>query len=241
MNTLPGILGKKLGCTQIFNDDGSVTRVTVVEAGPCVVVRKRTVERDGYTALQLAFGERREKTVNKPGKGYFAKNGVQAKTVSKKGKDVAMLPRVLREMRLSPDEAAKYEVGQTIVASDVLKEGQFIDVSGVSRGRGFSGVFRRHNFAGFVTTHGTHEYKRHGGSIGTNMTPGRTIPGMKMPGQHGNTKTSVLNQSIVKILAEENMVLIRGGIPGARNALVVVRGAVKRRGGKLSEKPAAAK
>ncbi len=228
MNTLPGILGKKLGCTQIFNDDGSVTRVTVVEAGPCVVVRKRTVERDGYTALQLSFGERREKTVNKPGKGYFAKNGVQSTTVSKKGKDVAMLPRVLRELRLSPEEAAKYEVGQTISAMDVLKEGQFIDVSGVSRGRGFSGVFRRHNFKGFVRTHGTHEYKRHGGSIGTNMTPGRTIPGMKMPGQHGNKNHTTLNLKVAKIIADQNLVLIAGSVPGSRNSTVVVRGAIKR-------------
>jgi large subunit ribosomal protein L3 len=227
MNTLPGILGKKLGCTQIFNDDGSVTRVTVVEAGPCVVVRKRTVERDGYTALQLAFGERREKTVNKPTKGYLAKNGVQPKTVTKKGKDVAMLPRVLRELRLTPEEAAKYEVGQTIVAADVLKEGQFIDVSGVSRGRGFSGVFRRHNFAGFVTTHGTHEYKRHGGSIGTNMTPGRTLPGLKMPGQHGNKKHTTLNLKVAKIIPEQNLVLIAGAVPGSRNSTVVVRGAIK--------------
>jgi large subunit ribosomal protein L3 len=228
MNTLPGILGKKLGCTQIFNDDGSVTRVTVVEAGPCVVVRKRTVERDGYTALQLAFGERREKTVNKPNKGYLAKNGVQPKTVTnKKGKDVAMLPRVLREMRLSPEEAAKYEVGQTITASDVLKEGQFIDVSGVSRGRGFSGVFRRHNFAGFVTTHGTHEYTRHGGSIGTNMTPGRTLPGIKMPGQHGNKNHTTLNLKVAKIIPDQNLVLIAGSVPGSRNSTVVVRGAIK--------------
>ncbi len=227
MNTLPGILGKKLGCTQIFNDDGSVTRVTVIEAGPCTVVRKRTMERDGYSALQLSFGLRREKTVNKPNRGYFEKNGVKATTVTKKGKEVAMLPSVLRELRLSPEDAAKFEVGQTINASDVLKDGQFVDVSGMSRGAGFQGVFKRHNFKGFVRTHGTHEYKRHGGSIGTNMTPGRTMPGKKMPGQHGNTRHTTLNLKVAKIIQEENLVLIAGSVPGSRNSTVLVRGAIK--------------
>jgi large subunit ribosomal protein L3 len=231
MNTHPGILGTKLGCTQIFNDDGSVTRVTVIEAGPCVVVRKRTEERDGYSALQLAFGERREKLVNKPLKGYFAKQNVQArKATNKKGKEVSFLPRTLRELRLSADEVAKYQEGQVINIVDVLKEGQFVDVTGTSRGRGFSGVFRRHNFSGFVDTHGTHEYRRHGGSIGTNMTPGRTMPGMRMPGQHGNRRSTTLNLKVAKIIADQNLVLIAGAVPGSRNGTVVVRGAVK--GGK---------
>ncbi|MEI8259816.1 MAG: 50S ribosomal protein L3 [Deltaproteobacteria bacterium] len=228
MNTLPGILGKKLGCTQIFNDDGSVTRVTVVEAGPCTVVRKRTMERDGYTALQLSFGLRREKTVNKPNRGYFEKNGVKTTTVTKKGKEVPMLPSVLRELRLSAEDLAKFEVGQILNASDVLKEGQFIDVCGITRGFGFQGVFKRHNFKGFVRTHGTHEYKRHGGSIGTNMTPGRTMPGKKMPGQKGNARHTTLNLKVAKIVQDQNLVLITGSIPGARNSTVVVRGAVKR-------------
>jgi large subunit ribosomal protein L3 len=228
MNTHPGILGKKLGCTQLFNADGTVTRVTVVEAGPCLVVRKRTVEADGYTAVQLAFGERREKVISKPERGHFAKNGVQPRNVTRKGKEVPLLPRVLRELRLTAEDAAKFEVGQTISAADVLKEGQFVDVAGVTRGRGFSGVFRRHNFAGFVTTHGTHEYKRHGGSIGTNMTPGRTLPGLRMPGQHGNKNRTTLNLKVAKIIPEDNLVLITGAIPGARNSTVVVRGAIKR-------------
>jgi large subunit ribosomal protein L3 len=227
MNTHPGILGKKLGCTQIFNDDGSVTRVTVIEAGPCTIVRKRTVERDGYTALQLSFGERREKTVNKPTRGYLEKNGVQGRKVTRKGKEVTMLPRELRELRLSPEDAAKFEVGQTITAKDVLKEGQFIDVSGVTRGAGFGGVMKRHNFAGFIRTHGTHEYKRHGGSIGTNMTPGRTLPGLKMPGQHGNKNHTTLNLKVAKIIPEQNLLLVAGSVPGSRNSTVVVRGAIK--------------
>lgn len=227
MNTHPGILGKKLGCTQIFNDNGSVTRVTVVEAGPCTVVRKRTVEKDGYSALQLGFGEKRAKLVSKPERGHLEKNGIQARKVTRKGKEVELLPAELRELRLSPEEVARYEVGQAINVADVLKEGQYVDVSGVTRGRGFSGVFRRHHFAGFVSTHGTHEYKRHGGSIGTNMTPGRTLPGLRMPGQHGNARRTVLNLKVARIIPEQNLVLIEGAVPGARNSTVVVRGAVK--------------
>jgi len=231
MNTNPGIVGKKLGCTQLFNDNGTVTRVTVIEAGPCLVVRKRTQAKDKYSALQLAFDERRAKTVNKPTTGYFAKifkdANIPEKKATRKGKEVAMLPRVLRELRLSEEVVAKYEVGQTIQIADVLKEGQFVDVSGITRGRGFSGVFRRHNFAGFVNTHGTHEYRRHGGAIGTNMTPGRTLPGLRMPGQHGNAKRTTLNLKIAKIIPEQNLVLIEGAVPGARNGTVVVRGAIK--------------
>lgn len=228
MNTLPGILGTKLGCTQIFNDNGTVTRVTVVEAGPCLVVRKRTIEKDGYSAVQFALGERRASTVSLPERGDLEKQGVKPRVVkNKRGKEIEYLPRELRELRLSPEEVAKFEVGQTVSAADVLKEGQFIDVTGISRGRGFSGVFRRHHFAGFVTTHGTHEYKRHGGSIGTNMTPGRTMPGKKMPGQHGNKRATVMNLKVAKIITDQNLVLIEGAVPGSRNGTVVVRGAVK--------------
>jgi large subunit ribosomal protein L3 len=228
MNTHPGILGKKLGCTQIFNEDGTVTRVTVIEAGPCTIVRKRTQERDGYSALQLAFGEKREKLVNKPVKGQLAKAGITGRKVkNKKGHEVTLLPRELRELRLSAEEVAKYEVGQTLSVADVLTVGQFVDVTGITRGRGFSGVFRRHNFAGFVDTHGTHEYKRHGGSIGTNMTPGRTLPGLRMPGQHGNTRSTVLNLKVARVIPEQNLVLVTGAVPGPRESTVVVRGAVK--------------
>lgn len=228
MNTHPGLIGKKLGCTQIFGADGNVTRVTVVEAGPCVVVRKRTVEADGYTALQLAFGERREKLVSKAEKGHYDKNGVNPVTrKNKRGTDVSYYPRTMRELRLSEADAAKFNVGQTLNVSDVFKEGQFVDVTGVTVGRGFSGVIRRHHFAGFVSSHGTHEYFRHGGSIGTNMTPGRTMPGKKMPGQHGNRRRTSQNLKVAKVIPEQNLVLITGAIPGANNGVVTVRGAVK--------------
>lgn len=231
MNTHPGLIGKKLGCTQIFGADGNVARVTVIEAGPCVVVRKRTVETDGYSALQLAFGERREKTVSAAEKGHFEKNGVAGVVrKNKRGTDVKYYPRELREIRLSAADVARYEVGQVLAAGDVFKEGQFVDVTGTTVGRGFSGVIRRHHFAGFVSSHGTHEYFRHGGSIGTNMTPGRTLPGLKMPGQHGNRRRTVQNLVVAKILADQNLVLITGAVPGANNGVVTVRGAVK--GGK---------
>jgi large subunit ribosomal protein L3 len=231
MNSNLGLIGKKLGCTQIFDANGNVARVTVIEAGPCLVVRKRTVENDGYVAVQVAFGEKPARLLDKPTRGNFEKNNVQARTVKgKKGKDVEVFPRHLKELRLSAADAARFEVGATISVADVFKEGQLIDVTGTSKGRGFSGVIKRHHFAGFVSTHGTHEYFRHGGSIGTNMTPGRTLPGIKMPGQLGNTRSTVQNIKVVKVIADQNLVLIEGSAPGGENGIVTLRGAVKRRG-----------
>jgi large subunit ribosomal protein L3 len=221
MNQYPGVIGRKVGMTQIFAEDGTVIPCTVVEART-VVVGKRTQARDGYDALILGFGECAEKHVKRPQAGFFKKQAVSAK-------------RTLRELRCAGEYAARFEIGTELKLDEVFTEGQMVDVQGFSRGRGFSGVIRRHNFAGQVSTHGTHEFKRHGGSIGTNMTPGRVLPGMKMPGQHGNKKTSVLNQRVVKVLPDEHLVLIRGGIPGSRNALLVLRGAVKRWGGRPRE------
>lgn len=218
MNQYPGVIGRKIGMTQIFLEDGTVVPCTVVESRP-VVVGKRTRDKDGYDALILGHGARKEKHTTKPLAGQFKKAGVTA-------------ARDVRELRASAEFVAKHELGQAVKLDEVFEPNQFVDVQGVSRGRGFSGVMRRHNFKGAVSTHGSHEYKRHGGSIGTNMTPGRTLPGLKMPGQMGNVTKSVLNQRLVKILPEESLILIRGGIPGAKNSLVYVRGAVKRGGGK---------
>lgn len=218
MNQHPGVIGRKVGMTQIFQQDGTVVPCTVVESRP-VVVGKRTREKDGYDALVLGLGERKDKHTNKPRAGQFKKAGVSAK-------------RVVRELRLDADVVAKYEIGQELKLDDVFEANQVVDVRGVSRGRGFTGVMRRHNFRGGGMSHGAHEYHRHGGSIGTNMTPGRTLPGVGMPGQHGNTRVTVLNQRVVQVLPEESMLLIRGGIPGSKNGLVFVRGAVKRGGGK---------
>lgn len=215
MNTNLGLIGKKLGNTQIFNEDGTVRRVTAIRLGPCKVLGKRTPDVHGYAALQLGFGERREKRVRKPEKGYFDKLGVKA-------------PQVVRELRVPAELLESVEVGQDLRVSDVFREGMFVDVSGSSKGRGYAGVMKRHNFGGAGSVgHGTHEYKRHGGSIGMNMTPGRTLPGKKMAGHYGNKKVTVLNLPVVKLVTDEDILLVEGGVPGPRQGFVTVRGAVK--------------
>ncbi|HEY6460642.1 MAG TPA: 50S ribosomal protein L3 [Polyangiaceae bacterium] len=214
MNTQPGIYGRKLRCTQIFDETGTVKRVTIIEAGPTVVVGKRTVEKDGYTALVLGFDERKEKHTNKALAGYFKKAGQTPK-------------RLLKELRCEAEFAGKFEVGATMKLDEIFTVGQRVDTRGTTRGRGFTGVMRRWNFAGNVTTHGTHEYRRHGGSIGTNMTPGRTLPNLKMGGQYGNETVSMMNVKLARIDAEKHLLMIEGGIPGTDNGIVLVRTAVK--------------
>jgi large subunit ribosomal protein L3 len=215
MNTNPGIYGRKLGSTQYFTEDGTVKRVAVIEAGPVTVVGKRTKEKDGYSALIVGLGERKEKHTSKPRAGIFKKAGVTPQ-------------RTVREIRAQEDFVAKYEVGQTMKLDELFKPGQFVDAQGKTRGRGFTGVMRRWSFAGGVASHGTHEYFRHGGSIGTNMTPGRTLPNLRMPGQYGNETVSVQNLKIARIDVEKHLLLIEGGLPGAKNSLVLVRHAVKK-------------
>lgn len=214
MNKNPGVVGRKVGMTQVIEEDGNVVPCTVV-ATDSTVVGKRTQDKDGYDALIIGFGPRKEKQTNKALAGFFAKAGVSPK-------------RTLIELRCTAEEAAAYEVGAQLSSSEVFAEGQFVDVQATSKGKGFAGVMKRHNFAGAPGAHGTHEYFRHGGSIGTNMTPGRVFKGRKMPGQMGNKTVSVLNQKIVKIVADDNLILVRGGIPGGKNTLVVVRGAIKK-------------
>ena len=226
MNTNPGLIGTKLGNTQIFLDDGEVRRVTAIKAGPCVVVGKRTPAKDGYSALQLGFGSRREKLVSKPEAGAFKKAGVAPQ-------------RVVREFRIDESLLERFEVGQTLGAADIFQDGQFVDVSANSKGRGFTGVMRRHNFAGAGTVgHGTHESKRGGGSIGMATTPGRTVRGQKMAGQYGNKKATILNLRVVKVLSDENIVLVDGGVPGPRNGFLTLKGAIKKASVPLPERPA---
>lgn len=226
MNTNPGLIGTKLGNTQIFLDDGEVRRVTAIKAGPCIVVGKRTPETDGYSALRLGFGTRREKLVPKP----------EAAALQKVGVDPV---RVIREFRVAPELLERFEVGQRLGPGDIFQEGQFVDVSATSKGRGFTGVMKRHNFAGAGTVgHGTHEYKRHGGSIGMNMTPGHTLRGQKMAGQSGNKKATVLNLRVVRVMGDENIILVEGGVPGPRNGIVTLKGAVKKAPVALPEPPA---
>ncbi len=222
MNTNLGLIGKKLGCTQIFAEDGTVTPVTVIEAGPCIVVGKRTADKHGYSALQLGYGKKRAKLVRKPEAGVFSKLGVEP-------------PRVVREFRLPAEVVDSYEVGQTLSAKDVFEVGMKIDVSGTSKGRGFAGVIKRHNFHGAGTdSHGTHEYKRHGGSIGMNMTPGRTLANQKMAGQYGNKRSTILSVKVARVMEDEGLVLVEGGVPGPAGGLVTLRSAVKAKSSKQS-------
>lgn len=216
MNTKPGIFGKKLGMTQLYKEDGTVQRVTVIDTSSLQVIGKRTKEKDGYTAVVFGIVDAKEKHLSKAQQGAFKKANVTAK-------------RTVRELRCEEDFAAKFEIGGPVNLADLFQPGQIVDTQGITRGRGFSGVVRRWSFAGFVQTHGTHEYRRHGGSIGTNMTPGRTLPNLKMPGQYGNETVSVLNLKVARVDAEKNLLMIEGGIPGARNSLVSVRHGVKGR------------
>ena len=214
MNQNFGLIGKKLGNMQVFDKDGTVRRVTAILVGPCVVLAKRTPAEHGYSALVFGFGEQLEKRVNKPVLGFYKK--LERKP-----------SRMQREFRLPADVVAKFEVGQVIKPSEAFEAGQKVDVCGTTRGRGFTGVLRRWSFKGSRDSHGTHEYRRHGGAIGTNMTPGRTFPGLKMPGQYGNERVTTLNLPIVRVLDDEQIVLIEGSVPGSKNGIVTVRGALK--------------
>ncbi|GAC1546864.1 MAG: 50S ribosomal protein L3 [Polyangiales bacterium] len=220
MNQHPGVLGRKLGSTQIFKEDGNVSNCAVIEAAPCVVIAHRTKEKDGYTAVVLGFGKKKASRITKPVAGQFKKSGIEP-------------AQHVKEFRLAAEaDLEGYAVGSTVDLTKIFNVGQYVDVQGKTRGRGFSGVVRRWSFAGFVQTHGTHEYRRHGGSIGTNMTPGRTLPNIKMGGHYGDENLSVLNLKVARIDVERGLLLIEGGVPGSRNSIVYVRGAVKKLGGK---------
>jgi large subunit ribosomal protein L3 len=217
-----GLIGKKLGMTQIF-EDGNRIPVTVLELGPNTIVQKKLPDsKDGYGAIQIGFGEKEHRKVNKPMTGHF------------KRADVKPL-RELCELRVNEaDKLAEFEVGQELKA-DVFAAGDWVDITGTSIGKGFAGVMKRWNHKGAKTkTHGTHEVFRHGGSIGTRSTPGRVHRGMNMPGQMGNKRVTTQNLRVVKVDLENNLVLIRGAVPGSKNSYVVVRDAVKKIGKKKS-------
>lgn len=219
MNKHIGLLGRKVGMTQIFSADGTLIPVSVVEAGPCTILQvKSPSSKDGYSAIQIAFSEQKAHRITKAQGGHFAK----ANTTPK---------RYVRELRL-PDVAA-YSLGQVLTAGELFKAGDKVDVGGTSKGRGFAGVFKRHHFKGFIRSHGTHEFFRHGGSLGTRLTPGMVQKGMKMPGHLGSSQCTVMNLTIAKVDAEQNLIFIRGAIPGATGGLVTVRGTeknIRRRG-----------
>ena len=204
------ILGKKLGMTQIFNENGKVIPVTVIEAGPCTVIQKKTVEKDGYEAIQVAFGDIREKLRNKPVKGHFAKAGVSFK-------------RHIKEFKL--EDSNSLEVGQEIKA-DVFEAGERVDISGISKGKGFQGTIRRWNAHRGPMTHGS-KFHRAVGSMGASSDPSRTFKNKRMPGHMGNVNTTVLNLEVVRIIPEKNLILIKGGVPGPNKGLVQIRNTVK--------------
>lgn len=209
------LLCRKLGMTQIFLETGECAPVTVLEAAPNTVVDKKTEERDHYSSLQLGVGERNESRFGKAELGHF------------KSKDVTPR-RVIRESRVSAEEAAEYEIGQQVTCS-IFEEGQTVDVIGTSKGRGFTGVIKRHGFKISKRTHGTHEAFRHSGSIGAGATPGHVIKGLKMAGQQGNARVTTKNLRIVKIDAEKNLIFVRGGVPGHNDAIVRVRHSLSRK------------
>lgn len=204
-----GILGKKLGMTQIFAADGKIIPVTVVEAGPCVVVQKKTVATDGYNAVQVGFDTLREKLVNKPQKGHFAKHEVKA-------------TRYLRELRL--DDIESLNVGDTIKA-DIFAEGELVDVTGISRGKGYAGGIKRWNFARSFMAHGS-KYHRGPGSLGQRAWA-RVPKGRKLPGQLGGERVTVQGLRVVKVDPEKNIILIKGAVPGAKGSLITIRDSVK--------------
>ena len=209
-----GLLGRKVGMTQVFGDDGSHIPVTVIQAGPCTVTAVRTKATDGYDALQLGF-EAKKKNITKPMAGYFKKIGVGAVAV-------------VREIRLDKSAAEKldsYTVGQSI-AADIFSPGEMVDVVGVSKGKGFQGGMKRHHWRGGDATHGS-MFHRAPGSIGASSDPSRVWPGHKLPGRMGGDRRTVLNLSVVRVLPEQNLVLIRGAVPGANGSLVMMRKSVK--------------
>ena len=206
-----GIIGKKIGMTQIFDEAGNVVPVTVIEAGPCVVVQKKTTETDGYDSVQLGFEDIADKKLTKPVAGHFAKAGVAAK-------------RHLKEFRL--DDAKTMNVGD-VVAADTFAAGDRVDVTGITKGHGYSGVIKRWNCHKLRMTHGVGPVHRQPGSMGANSSPSRIFKNKKMAGQYGNEQVTVQNLNVVRVDAEKNLIAVKGAIPGAKGGIVFIRDSVK--------------
>ncbi|GBE14496.1 MAG TPA: 50S ribosomal protein L3 [Proteobacteria bacterium] len=206
------ILGKKLGMTQIFDHVGNVIPVTLIQAGPCTVTQVKTDAKEGYNAIQIGFDDRKEKRTNKPALGHFSKSGTTPK-------------RYLRETRVPDPES--YELGQ-VISAGTFQIGDFVDVTGTSKGKGFAGVMKRHGFKGFKASHGTHESKRGGGSIGAAAYPAKVFKGTKMAGQMGNHAVTVQNLQVADVREDQNLIAIRGPVPGGKNGLLVIKNAMKK-------------
>jgi large subunit ribosomal protein L3 len=209
-----GLIGLKRGMTQINDETKGRVAVTLIETGPCLVMQKKTMERDGYTALQIGFGARKESRTAKAQKVQYEKLNSKPK-------------RFVREFRISGEELGKFQEGQEIKLSDIFTVGQKVDITGKTKGRGFTGVMKRWNFSGFDAGHGTHEFFRHGGSIGCRAWPGTVMKGKKMGGHYGDETVTVQNLVIAKIVEEENCVLVTGSVPGFTNSMVILNPAIK--------------
>ena len=207
-----GILGRKLGMTQVWDENNKIIPVTVIEAGPCVVTQVRTPERDGYSAIQIGFGQIKAKAVTKPEKGHFEKAGVTPR-------------RHLMEIRTA--DASEYELGKDVTA-EIFADQEIVDVIGVTRGKGTAGVMKRHGFSGLGAGHGVHRKHRSPGSIGECSTPSRIFKGMRMAGHMGVERKTIENLTIARVDAERGLILVKGAVPGPKNGLVVVRSAAKK-------------
>jgi large subunit ribosomal protein L3 len=216
MSMKMGLIGRKLGMTRYFHDDGSSLGCTVLSIGPCVVTGQRTPEKHGYSALQLGFEEQVPRKMTRPETGYFKKAGIEKS------------PKVLREIRLDlAKDVAAHEVGKILTAGQIFKPGDVVDVVGVTKGKGYQGVMKLHKMAGDTATHGTHEFFRHGGSIGCRLTPGRVHKGKRMSARMGTNHNTSSDLVVVKILEDKNVVLVKGAVPGPVNGIVVLKGSTK--------------
>src|SRR4051794_13628928 len=194
---MKGLIGKKIGMTQVFDGDGMMVPVTIIDTTSCIVVGKRTLEKDKYTAVTLGFGEAKEKKLNKPDAGHVKKSGAPPR-------------KHIKEFRISGDDLAKHNVGDAI-KPDMFTKGELVDVTGITKGRGTQGVVKRWKFRGFGQTHGTHEYRKHPGAIGQRKTPGRVYPNKKMPGHYGVENNTTQNLTVVEVIADKGLLLVKGG------------------------------
>ncbi len=210
---MKGLIGKKVGMTQVFNEEGNLVPVTVIDTSTCTVVGKRTPEKDKYSAIALGFGEVKEKRLTKAQIGSFKKAGAPNR-------------RLVKEFRVTTEEAAKFNVGDA-VKPDLFTKGALVDVTGVTKGRGYQGVMKRWNFRGFGQTHGTHEYRRHPGAIGQRKTPGRVYPNKKLPGHYGVEQVTTQNLLVVEVIPEKNLLLVKGTVAGHNDGIVIVKPSVK--------------
>jgi large subunit ribosomal protein L3 len=210
---LPGLIGRKIGMTQFFSEEGEVIPVTAIEAGPCWIVQKKTQERDGYTAVQIGFKDKKVKHTTKPLQGHFQKSGISPK-------------RWLREFRVDTATLDTVQEGQE-VTGEIFADLRYVDVTGTSKGRGFTGVMKRHGFGGKPASHGTHESFRGGGSVGASADPARVFKNTRMAGQYGNTRVTISNLEVVRFLKEQNLLLVKGAVPGPNGGMILVRASRK--------------